>query len=48
MRIGIDLHSVTDFMQGTRTYSINLVKQLLKLVVPTKQCKSIISTSYIS
>ena len=29
MRIGIDLHTVTDLMQGTRTYTLNLVRQLL-------------------
>lgn len=31
MRIGIDLHAITDFMQGTRTYTINIVKHLLKI-----------------
>lgn len=31
MRIGIDLHSVTEFMQGSRTYIVNLVEHLLKL-----------------
>jgi len=31
MRIGIDLHSATSFMQGTRTYILNIVKHLLKI-----------------
>jgi glycosyltransferase involved in cell wall biosynthesis len=29
MRIGIDVHTVTDLMQGTRTYTLNLVRHLL-------------------
>ena len=31
MRIGIDMHTVTDFMQGTRTYTFNIIENLLKI-----------------
>jgi glycosyltransferase involved in cell wall biosynthesis len=31
MRIGIDLHTVTSFMQGTRTYTLGIVNELLKI-----------------
>lgn len=31
MKIGIDLHTVTGFMQGTRTYTLGIVKHLLDI-----------------
>lgn len=31
MRIGIDLHTVTGMSQGTRTYTLNITKNLLKI-----------------
>ncbi len=31
MRIGIDLHTVNDFMQGSRTYIYNVTKALLRM-----------------
>ncbi len=31
MKIGIDLHTVTNFMQGTRTYTLGMVNELLKM-----------------
>ena len=31
MRIGIDLHTLTDFMQGSRTYVYNLTRSLLDI-----------------
>ena len=31
MKIGIDLHTVTRFMQGTRTYTLGIVKNLLDI-----------------
>ncbi len=30
MRISIDLHTVNDFMQGSRTYVYNVTKALLR------------------
>jgi hypothetical protein len=31
MRIGIDLHTLTDFMQGSRTYVYNLTRSLIDI-----------------
>jgi len=31
MRIGIDLHTINDFMQGSRTYIYNVTKSLLRM-----------------
>jgi len=31
MKIGVDLHALTGFMQGTHTYTLNIVKQLLEI-----------------